>query len=110
MKIRTGWVSNSSSSSFVLYGFKVPSSQMKTLLDADEDTLYDKLEECGAENVFDYEADTVYIGKSIANWSDGIEVCQRAISLTELATAVESVKQRFGLTGEPKFYSGTRET
>jgi hypothetical protein len=108
--IRTGFVSNSSSSSFVLYGYKVPEDEAALALNVSSDKLYDELDRCGVEYIYDYEAGYVYAGKVIANWDDDDSVGPIAMSLTELAEGAEKARERFGVVGEPKVFAGTRST
>ena len=42
MKIRSGFVSNSSSSSFVILGYRMDKAEYKKLTDDERDTLYDR--------------------------------------------------------------------
>jgi hypothetical protein len=74
MKIRNGFVSNSSSSSFVVYGLDFDYSEFVNLLirngtvksDEDFDERYDRVmeDELGLEYAFNEFADTVFVGIS----------------------------------------------
>lgn len=77
MKVRNGFVSNSSSSSFILYGVKIktPKSESK------HNALTDMID----ESDLSYEIDDgyIYIGKHLADIDDGV---------TKITLDAESVK------------------
>jgi hypothetical protein len=110
MKIRSSFVSNSSSSSFVLYGFKIPEGKAAKALGVDGDNLYDELDRCGVEYIYDYEDGYVYAGKAIANWDDYESIGPVDLSLAELTEGAEKARRKFGVAGEPKVFAGTRST
>jgi hypothetical protein len=78
MKIRNGFVSNSSSSSFILYGVKIKTPKSETKHEA----LIDMLDE--SDLSYEEEDGHIYIGKHLADIDDGIT----KIALTD----AESVK------------------
>jgi len=75
MKVRTGFVSNSSSSSFLIWGISKSSSELRSLLTIEEDDeVYEKLEDCLSKTGLDYYHpeydDTYYIGVSWSSVKD----------------------------------------
>jgi hypothetical protein len=83
MKIRTGFVSNSSSSSFCIYGCCFETSEIEEILkekysDKSEDEISDMIcEDLGSEEMFknldvitDYECGNVWIGRSWSKITD----------------------------------------
>ena len=67
MKIRNGFVSNSSSSSFVMYGAKIKLSASKA------EKLYDIINDTDLSNYSDEEGDCsyVYLGESLLDLDEG---------------------------------------
>jgi hypothetical protein len=99
MKTRNGFVSNSSTSSFVVLG-------IKHQCDFDDlERLEKKIEEVGLDVLTD-DGDFVYIGKTIADFSDedGLEAGSIEIDTTELATKLKQLN----LDEKIKIYYGTR--
>jgi hypothetical protein len=114
MKIRTSLVSNSSSSSFVLYGYKLqPHEAMRLFGVWDKDQLKDKLEESGIDFVDLLNEDWldeyqgVLVGKSIVDSDDGMH--ETNVDFREIEAVAEQVRQRLGLEGKPKLFSGEYE-
>jgi hypothetical protein len=76
MKIRTNFVSNSSSSSFCIVGTTFDSRELKKLLDADGILDYDQFIDIVEDRlsslyvVCDYENETVYVGINMENMRD----------------------------------------
>ena len=111
MKIRIGYVSNSSTSSFVCYGVCVSRDEMKRLLlDQDRDP-YDFywsvgqwVDENGLEALFD-DGDT-YIGW-VVQTDSGCYLGQSTLPSSEIKKIDQDLLDA-GLTDEPQIYTGTR--
>jgi len=103
MKIRCGFVSNSSSSSFLIYGAALENSQ--TYFKDEEsvlDLLYTAVEEVGQQVCVNHppEDDYVYIGIS---WSQVKDDETGAQFKARVEKAVAEVITKVGYTGEVKF-------
>lgn len=118
MKIRIGFVSNSSSASFVIYGVKFQKvdldlaknilQKMSCLIPETEDGIWDAFYNINRDNVAVLSDDgAFYIGFIVANISsDGGEMEEQEISLEELTKSHE-ILERF--ENMPiKLYTGTR--
>lgn len=113
MKIRQSLVANSSSSSFVIYGWKVPNKDLAKMFSVDEDDLWDALEGMSEETDIDYlgdDAPLTYVGKVLADISNDECLDDSEMHLSELLGVVLLAKEELGLTETPKFYMGTRSS
>jgi len=115
MKTRTGFVSNSSTSSFVIVGVKVPRKKLFTKLMEDDENLDDDepIDEFDGDSdlsglavVQDYEGEVAYIGEGDQSWDSG---CRFIKMDNKIKKKVEKILKPLGLWNEKKFgiYSGT---
>jgi hypothetical protein len=65
MKIRQGFVSNSSSTSFCIYGVRLTDNDL-----VKDDDLWRKAQMVGLESHLDYDGSAVYLGRAFKNISD----------------------------------------
>lgn len=103
MKIRDGFVSNSSSSSFVVVGYKTKKS-------------FEELEEIEYKNTkmricvdSEYFNNYILFGVYLDRWSDG-DNPDVELTIDEIQEKFEEVKKigkEAGITEEPKIYVGT---
>jgi hypothetical protein len=81
MKIRNGFVSNSSSSSFIIYGTKLSVNKLNEMMnidivddeydyDAIDNNLSKKIKNTDLKYYIEYENGTIYIGRSWSNIKD----------------------------------------
>ena len=96
MKIRNGFVSNSSTSSFILIGYKVK--------DAD----YEKYQELDLDFTDDEEEKGYcLVGKEIAAW-DEEDYSSFSISWEKIEQIKKEVKEKMGRNEEPQLSGGIR--
>jgi hypothetical protein len=105
MKIRNGFVSNSSSSSFVIAGIKVS----VTALTADQrEELYDDGDLIVASGPDDgVPKGVLIIGKPLAEVEEGY-LDYGQFTLAQIAQLIADVEAKTGLTGEQGVFTGTR--
>jgi hypothetical protein len=118
MKIRSGFVSNSSSSSFVLIGCEVNKKELQKIQEklvgrekvdsndyAWEDDAYEAIEDAGW--LYDGERDKPIIGKILTEQADDGDYLEDAsFSIKKIQDLADEVKEKIGK--EPKLFMGTR--
>ena len=105
MKIRNGFVSNSSSSSFVLIGCKMSDEDLVKALNVDTDNLYNTINEMG---LF-WDSEDEIIGYTIAKGNDYDEFDGDEISIIELMEKAKGLSESLSVPLEEiKIISGTR--
>lgn len=86
MKKRFSYVSNSSTSSFIMSGTKI---NTKNFNDDEMDNLYENFTVLNQED-FDLENDEVIVGKSLLSWDDGDGITE--YSAEEFLEKLEAIK------------------
>jgi hypothetical protein len=109
MKIRNGFVSNSSSSSFVLIGLQVSSDEVeKAYPTTEDDDSSDQLYQDEAfDSIYDDYSEVYYVGKLIADSDDIFEVPLDELTKDE-DKKVEAALKKFNKDQKQvKLYGGT---
>ncbi len=114
MKIRTSLVSNSSSSSFIIYGFALTKDEAAHLAelygdDVDMGEIRQAFDGVGVGCLTDWENGRVYIGKVMAD-SDYICIPLGAIDPAVLQREVSAMQILHSLKGTPMILAGERST
>lgn len=93
MKIRNGFVSNSSTASFVVFGIK--GTQKKNMSYEEIDAFYEDMEEFSKNNKLDYinDEDDIYIGKTVSYLTDdGINRSSKKLNLNDLKSVQDKLE------------------
>jgi len=123
MKIRNGFVSNSSSSSFVVLGYKIETSKFdkekylknakidfnENNVDEIDDTFYETLYE-DEHIISDGEGGYLYIGKVLAETGSdvGFEDIEIDVSDDKALKEIKAIGKEYGVSKNPiKIYVGT---
>lgn len=120
MKIRKGFVSNSSSSSYILAGYEISKESVEKLKEQDEEAYYkiawDTYNFRILRGCDDGVGDKVVAGDYILDISsDDIYIEYGSLSLEDVRKRMEAVKEKileygFEIIGEGKLFTGTRCT
>jgi len=120
MKIRKGFVSNSSSSSYILAGYEISKESVEKLKEQDEEAYYKIAWDTNDFRILqgdeDGVGDKVVAGDYILNIpSDDSGVESDSLSLEDVRKRMEIVKENileygFEIIGEGKLFMGTRCT
>ena len=115
MKVRSGFVSNSSSSSFVILGYKMTTDELKKKFGIKEsDEYWDKVDELRGKTGLDFLSLDNYelVGKLIAEIdSDMGEIGEAEFTGEDLKKITEEIKTKLEVTDkEPHIFTGTRAT
>ena len=105
MKIRQGFVSNSSSSSFVAVGLKIPKIALNDEMWRVSNKVGYNIYNDGEDG---YESDTHFvIGREIALEDDGYMESEE-VTQEEMDKMTDEIKEKFNVDGEVIIIAGTR--
>jgi len=117
MKVRQGFVSNSSSSSFVVVGYAIKTEELEKISEDKDIDIYDEIYDSGFRYLCSGDNDTPegcdIIGKDIASM-DEYFMKKGEISLEDLSKKATKVKDKLKELGidikdiKAKIYTGTR--
>ena len=119
MKVRTGFVSNSSTSSFCVIGFMIKDKSLENVMKKEGfEECYELGEQLGEKNMVawsgsDYgvkDGHTI-VGRLLMDISDDGDECEsKEFDLDKISKELEDIKKRFNIADsvKPKIYTGTR--
>ena len=106
MKIRRGYVSNSSTTSFVICGFEINEPEYNK-----EETYLDEvIEEISEKHKCDYinKDSIIILGKILAKWdSENNDETYKEVDLETIKAEVERIRREYGSDNLIRLYSGT---
>ena len=104
MKTRIGFVSNSSTSSFVILGYKVTREEIKNMTDDEREDFYDR-----NDTLSDGYSGTCWVGEVLVKGRDDEMMPQLEFSLEELQEKADVLCKKYGCEIDKiKIYTGTR--
>ena len=106
MKIRSSFVSNSSTSSFVLLGVELTEAEEERLT-GEHDHISEMTEDAGLGYVGAEYRERPLIGRMLTEGDDYGQLKTAEISLEELDKMAKVLKEQYGLSGKVKLYMGT---
>jgi hypothetical protein len=113
MKIRNGFVSNSSTSSFVCIGYRIKNTeenQLKLaeivkgspLTEEEKDQLYEIFQDCNDVHINEYD---IYLGFCERGNENSVDEFE--FDIDEISKSTEKFREAFGFGKKPKLYCGT---
>lgn len=117
LKTRSGLVSNSSTSSFILIGYPKP--------DLDDDIFLralglcpEEMDDCEKDEYFwethdecdcmaDHGNGKIYIGRQLAYWGEEDSLQTLSIDISRVVMEVKDIGEKLGIKEEPKLFFGT---
>ena len=104
MKVRSGFVSNSSTSSFIVLGYKVSHDEIKAMTDDEREDFYER-----DDTLSDGYSGTYWVGEVLAKGRDDEMLPEREFSMEELQQKAIFLMKKYGIELDKiKLYTGTR--